>query len=263
MDRELKKQIKRIEKQENKILKRKENKLIKSKVDPVMNKIKGKIPDKLLDTLEAAFIKGFQLVFEKGYVYIEKTYNKNKLQLEYDLKNEAVDRKITRKHIKGLDKGSTNSKRLNSLISIVEGSVLGVMGIGLPDIPLFIAMIIKSVSEVAISYGYNYETREEKAYILLLISGALSKGDKQFAINEEIDELGKKIDQLIVTEINVEKQMNVAAGVLSEAILTAKFIQGIPLIGVVGGIVNYNIIKKIGRYASLKYKKRYLLGKVR
>ena len=40
--------------------------------------------------------------------------------------------------------------------------------------------------------------------------------------------------------------------------LTAKFIQGIPIVGAIGGVVNYSIIKRIGEYASLKYKKRYL-----
>lgn len=263
MDRELNKQIKRLNKQENKILKHKENKLIKSKVDPVIEKIKGKIPEKLIYTLEAAFVKGFQLVFEKGYTYVEKTYNKDKLQVEYDLNNQAVDNKITKKNIKMLDKHSNYSKRLNSVISGIEGSALGVLGIGLPDIPLFIAMIMKTISEVALSYGYKYEIKEEKAYILLLICGAVSKGDKQKEFNEEIDHLGKNIDKHIDAEINIDRHMKVAASVLSEAILTAKFIQGIPIVGVVGGVVNYNIIKKIGKYASIKYKKRYLLGKVR
>lgn len=45
--------------------------------------------------------------------------------------------------------------------------------------------------------------------------------------------------------------------------LTVKFIQGIPIIGVVGGVVNYSIIKKIGKYSSLKYKKRYLIRKAK
>lgn len=263
MNWELKKQIKRLNKKENKILNQKESKLIKAKIDPVIDKIKEKIPDKLIDTLELAFIKGFQLVFEKGYAYVEKTYNKDKLQLEHDLNNQELDKQITKKNIKTLDKNANQSKRLNSFISVIEGSALGLLGIGLPDIPLFIAMIIKTISEIALSYGYNYEKKEEKAYVLLLISAAISKGDKQKEFNEEIKKLEQNIDQSIETKINLDDQMNAAASVLSEALLTAKFIQGIPLIGVVGGAVNYNIIRKIGKFAGLKYKKRYLLKKAR
>ncbi len=261
MSRELNKQIKRLNKQENKILKYKKNKLLKSKVDPVIEKIRGKIPDKLVDTLEVAFEKGFQLVFEKGYIYVEKTFNKDKLQLEHDMKNQEVDKDISKKNIKELDKHSNYSKRLNSVISGIEGSALGVLGIGLPDIPIFIAMIMKTISEIALSYGYEYELKEEKAYVLLLISASVSTGDKQKKFNEEIDQLANNIDQHIETEINIKELITIAANALSEALLIAKFIQGIPLVGVVGGVVNYNIIRKIGKYASIKYKKRYLYRK--
>lgn len=263
MDRELSKQIKRLNKQENKILNHKENQLIKSKIDPVIGKITEKIPDKLIITLESAFIKGFELVFEKGYVYVEKTYNKDKVQLEYDLNNQSIEQKMSKENIKRLDKQANNSKKLNSVISVIEGSALGLLGIGLPDIPLFIALIMKNISEITLSYGYEYETKQEKALILLLICGAISKGDKQKIFNEEIENLGKSIDKNIDTEIDLEERIKNAASVLSDAILTAKFIQGIPIIGVVGGVVNYTIIRKISKYATIKYKKRYLLGKIK
>ena len=141
---------------------------------------------------------------------------------------------------------------------MIEGGVLGVLGIGLPDIPLFISVIIKSIYEVALSYGYHYETVEEKIYILLLICGAMTKGDEQKEFNEKIDQLGK---HNVVSELDLEEQIKVTASILSEALLMTKFIQGIPIVGVVGGVVNYKIIKKIGSYAGLKYKKKYLISK--
>lgn len=57
------------------------------------------------------------------------------------------------------------------------GIGLGVLGIGLPDIPLFTGMVLKSIYETAISYGFPYDTEEEQCYILKLISTALSRGD--------------------------------------------------------------------------------------
>jgi len=258
MSRELDKQLKLLGKREYKILNKKENKLFKEKVEPVVDKIQSKIPEKLMSTLESAFFQGFRLVFEKGHLYIDKTYNKERLKLEYYLNNHAVDKKMSGRHINRLDKQAGKSQKLNSLISVVEGGILGVLGIGLPDIPIFISVIIKNIHEIAYSYGYNPDTEAEKAYILLLICGAMSKGRKQREYNEEIDLLGKKIDQHCYTETELEKQMRETANVLSEAMLTAKFIQGFAIVGVVGGLVNYSIIKKIGEYASLKYKKRYL-----
>jgi len=258
----LSKQLKYIEKQEQKILNQKENTFIKSKITPVMDLIQDKLPNKLKTTLDTAFYKGFQLVFEKGNTYIEKTYNKNKIQIEYDLNNYAVDKYLSKKYIKKMDTQSNHSNTLNSSIAVLEGGVLGLLGIGLPDIPLFITVIIRTINEISLSYGYEYDTNEEKIYILYLICGAMTKGERHKKFGEMIDLLGEKIDSNVVLEIILEESMKEAAKILSDALLTAKFIQGIPIVGVIGGVVNHSIISKIGKYAKIKYKKRYLLSKV-
>ena len=40
-----------------------------------------------------------------------------------------------------------------------------------------------------------------------------------------------------------------------------KFLQGIPLLGAVGGAYDVVYLKRITEYANLKYKKRFLLKK--
>lgn len=262
MNRELNKQLKRLDKKEQKILSKKENKLIKSKIDPIKNQIQEKIPDKLRLTLENAFYKGFQLVFEKGEGYIEKTYKKDQKVLEYDINNYAIDRALTKKHIKKLDKKANQTKMINTSFTVLEGGGLGFLGIGLPDIPLFIAVIMRTIYEVALSYGYDYKSDEEKLYILLLICAAMSQGEGQRKFNEEIDNMGNRIDQQMETEIELQVQIKETAQVLTDAMIVGKFIQGIPLVGTIGGVVNFNIINKIGKYTIIKYKKRYLLKKV-
>lgn len=263
MNREFNKQFKRLDKIENKILNKKENKLFKSKTAPIIDKIKEKIPEKLKLTLEGAFFKSFQLVFQKGNAYIEKTYNKDRIKLEHDLNNYAIDKKLSSKYVKRLDTQAKHSKKFNSTFTILEGGVLGFLGIGLPDIPLFLSVIMRTMYEIALGYGYDYESNEEKSYILLLICGALAHGEKKKELSEQIDYIGTQIDGEIPIEITLEEQMNMTAHILSEAMLTAKFIQGIPIIGVIGGVVNYNIIDKIGKFAAIKYKKRYLVRKAR
>ena len=44
----------------------------------LVKKLDRFIPEKLSGTLNAAFFKGFQVIFEKGTGIIEKTYNKDK-----------------------------------------------------------------------------------------------------------------------------------------------------------------------------------------
>lgn len=255
MSQELWKQLKAIDKKEKRILKRRKK--------PLTEKIQDKIPEKLKDTLELAFYKSFKLVFEKGHIYIEKTYNKDKLQLEYDLNNYALEKKIGKKQIKRFDRQINKINRANSIISVIEGGALGALGIGLPDIPLFISLIMKNIYEIALSFGYSYDKREEKAYILLLICAAMEEGKRQLKFNEQVDNLGKKIDKKEANEVDLEELIRTTANILAEAMLTAKFIQGMPVVGLVGGVVNYRLIRKIGKYAKLKYKKRYLYKKAR
>lgn len=260
MNKQINNKMNRIRKEEQRFLNKKES-IFESMINPLTDKIQGYIPDSLKSTLDAAFYKGFKLVFEKGNTYIEKTYNKDKIQLEHDLNDYAIDKSSSKKYIHRMDKYANQSQIVNSSISAIEGGALGLLGIGLPDIPVFISLIMKSIYEIALSYGYGYDTNNEKEYVLLLINGAMTNGGKQKEWNRKINELGDSIDQNIITDIDLEEQMKYTAGVLSDALLTAKFIQGIPVVGAVGGIVNYNIIRKINRFASLKYKKRYYLRK--
>ena len=260
MSKGIEKQLMKVEKQENKCLQNSKSGKDNSE-SSIKNKIEDKIPVKLRETLYLAFYKAFKLVFEKGTDYIEKTYNKEDMKLEHDLNDIAIDQRPTRKYIKRMDKQSNKSKFLNTSIATVEGSVLGLLGIGIPDIPVIISLIIRQLYEISLSYGYDYERDEEKAYILLIICGSLTKGTKQLEFNRKIDDLGATLDKDIVTDINLEDQIEETANILADELLVAKFIQGIPVVGLVGGVVNNKISFQVGKYGKIKYKKRYLLSK--
>lgn len=259
MEQNLNQQIKRIEDQELRFISKSGNTLLDNTISPVMNKLQDKIPKKLRDTLNNAFYKGFRLVFDKGIPYIEKTYDKDKIELEHDINHYALEKRVNKKHIKKLDHHSKQAKLVNSSISVLEGSILGLFGIGLPDIPLFLSVLMKTIYETALSYGFHYDTPEEKIYIMLLISAAISKGDSQIQLDKELELLADQIDSGHSVNIDLEQQTRATSGMLSEALLTAKFLQGIPIAGVVGGIINYSIVSRVSTYARLKYKKRYLL----
>ncbi|PKM71395.1 MAG: EcsC family protein [Firmicutes bacterium HGW-Firmicutes-17] len=251
-----------LEKQEQKFLNQTDSEFIKSNFTPVVNKIQAKIPDKLQSTLDAAFYVGFHLVFEKGSSLIEKTYNKEKIDVAYDLHNYAIEKYMNKKHLKTLDKPSQHSKIINESIAAIEGGVLGLLGIGLPDIPLFLGVIVKTINEIALSYGFQYASDEEKAYLLYLICTAMSKEDQRKGYDQKIERLGQNIDAHTQINIDLEAVMKETSDLLSNTLLTAKFIQGLPLVGVIGGVVNPIMINKIGKYARIKYKKRYLLSKI-
>ncbi len=261
MANEKNRQFKRLNKKEERILNKKDNRFIKSKINPVMDKVQDKIPEKLRATLETAFLKGFELVFEKGNIVIEKTYNKDRLMSDHVVNDYILEKKLNRRNMNTLDKYARNSNRFNTSLSLVEGSVLGFFGIGLPDIPLFIGVIMKTIYEIALNYGFDYKNDNEKAFILKIISAAMSEGEDKIRINDEISILGEAIDKNLEINIDLDSLIKETAKILSDALLVGKFIQGIPFVGIVGGTINYTIIKKIAKYGQIKYKKRYLAKK--
>ena len=253
-------QINDLEKKELKILNKKE--IIKDKFSPIFDKISSKVPDKLKSTLDSAFYKGFLLVFENGTKYIEKMYDKEKIQIEHSENNCYIENSASRKNLKIMDKHAKKSKLINTSISTIEGAGLGLLGMGLPDVPLFIAMILKTIYEIALSYGFKYESDDEKKYILSLICAALTNGETQGKYSIKVDEIAYKIEHNIKINYDLEEQIKETSNILSDSLLVPKFVQGIPIVGVVGSITNYNVINKISKFSTIKYKKRYLNNKL-
>lgn len=227
----------------------------------LQQKLEEKIPEKLEDTLNTAFIKAFDLVFEKGTGLIEKTYNKDQQKTDYQVREYAAGLKESRKTVKAFGRQSQGTRMKNLMISGVEGVGLGLLGIGLPDIPLFTAVILKSVYEIALSYGFEYESEKEQWFILKMIETALKKGEE---LERNNSLLNAWIDQNGIGETvkGRKEQSKETAAALAEALLYMKFLQGIPVVGVAGGAADTVYLKKITDYAELKYKRRFLRKKI-
>ena len=227
----------------------------------LQQKLEEKIPEKLEETLNTAFIKAFDLVFEKGTGLIEKTYNKDQQKTDYQVREYAAGLKESRKTVKAFGRQSQGTRMKNLMISGVEGVGLGLLGIGLPDIPLFTAVILKSVYEIALSYGFEYESEKEQWFILKMIETALKKGEE---LERNNSLLNAWIDQNGIGETvkGRKEQSKETAAALAEALLYMKFLQGIPVVGIAGGAADTVYLKKITDYAELKYKRRFLRKKI-
>ena len=114
-------------------------------------KISDKIPKKLEGTLKTAFRKAFELVFEKGTGLIEKTYDKEKQAQTFQINEYAASVRKDRKSIRAFARQAGSGRAKNLLLSGIEGAGLGILGIGIPDIPLFTAVLLKSIYEIALT----------------------------------------------------------------------------------------------------------------
>lgn len=222
------------------------------------DKMEEKIPEKLEKTLDAAFYKAFLLIFEKGTGIIEKTLDGEELRTEFRVNDFRMAQKPNRKALRKMEQTSKKSQLFHAVATTVEGIGLGALGIGLPDIPLFLAMLLRSIYETAASYGYAYRQREEQILILRIIAAALTDGAAKRQADALVDAW---LEHTEAEGRSFAEEVRLASEALSQAMLTAKFIQGLPLVGMAGGMYNPLLYRRVIYYARLKYKKRYLMEK--
>ncbi|RKI42648.1 EcsC family protein [bacterium D16-51] len=218
-------------------------------------KIEKYVPEKLEDTLNKAFYKAFELIFEKGTVWIEKTYDREKKEQDYKINEYAANLRGNAKSVKAFGRKAKSGKFLNAAISTVEGFGMGILGMGLPDIPLFLSVVLKSIYELALDYGFTYDTEQEQLFILKIIETAMLHGNSLLEGNDEIDAWMEKEAHITLDR---QEQMQKASYALSKELLYLKFVQGVPVVGILGGVSDIIYQKKITDYAALKYKRRFL-----
>lgn len=219
-------------------------------------KIAKFVPKKLEGALNSAFCKAFKLIFDKGTGIIEKTYQKEKKEQNYKINSYIADVRNTRRSMRAFGREAAASKNLNMAVSTVEGVGMGLLGMGLPDIPLFLGVLLKSIYEIALSYGFSYDTKKEQIFILKVIETALSHDKELAEKNMELNLWVQREEPDIEAEWS--GQIRRTSDALSKELLYLKFVQGIPVVGVIGGFSDMVYQKKISDYAALKYKRRFL-----
>ena len=239
----------------------KESELQKSAMKPVSalkRVIEQKLPDRVHSALCSAFFTAFNTVFEKGNGVIGKTFNHSETVKDHMISDYAVRLKGDHKELKRVRRRAGKTDTVNSAISTVEGVGLGLLGIGLPDLVLFISLILKGIYEKSTYYGHDYTEPRERYFILKCIETSLSRREDWIRLNSEVD--GITVDSYIPTDEELKEQIRRTADACALDMLANKFIQGLPIVGTVGGLTNPVYYGKILRYVKLKYHKRYLLG---
>lgn len=214
------------------------------------------VPDKLQNTLNLAFAKAFGLIFQKGTGIIHKTFDKEKVEQDYKIDEFTDSVRKNRKTLRTFEKKAKAAGNKNLVLSGAVGIGMGIVGVGLPDIPVFTAELLRSIYEIALRYGFTYEKEEERWFILMIIRGAVSYGETVREIDDAINSYIK--EKSWPDEYRRENLVEQAAEALSGELLYMKFLQGIPVVGAVGGAYDAIYMKQITEYANLKYRRRFL-----
>ncbi len=245
---------------EKKYFDKKEDGFLKLRLDPLTDSLHKKIPPDLKGILEKVFEKAFHFLFEKGTGLIEKTFDKEDIEINHLANDFVFEMSGTRSSARKLHKLAGKNIRFGKLAGFVEGSVLGILGIGIPDIPVFISLILRGLYEIALSYGFDYLQYQEKIYILKLIQTAFAEENRE-ELNQDLDQYGRSIDSGDWAG-SLESEIKKTSKSLSDAMLIAKFVQGLPIIGASGAFFNYSAYKRVAKLATIKYNKRYLEKKL-
>lgn len=226
---------------------------------PIVNRmLEGNVPPKLQETLESAFLKAFSLVFEKGNPLLERTFSPQKLQQQNQIDRFSAGLHRDRRSLKVFSQRSARAGAINLALSGAEALAFGALGVGIPDIPVFTALLLRSLYEMACHFGFPYDTPEERCFLLKLIEGAMYQGDELYACDHAINHF---IDHPSLPEhYDQKEQLAATAQSLSRQLLYTKFLQGIPLVGVAGGTYDVIFLHRIQQYARIKYQRRLLLA---
>jgi len=128
----------------------------------------------------------------------------------------------------------------------------------MPDIVLFISTLLKGIYETALNYGFEYESRQEQILILKMMETAMSSGEVWAVKNAEVDEM-LELETIDIMDDIFDAQMKATSSAFAVDMLLLKFIQGLPVVGIIGGAANPVYYHKVMKYVQLKYRKRYLL----
>ncbi|MEG1849447.1 MAG: EcsC family protein, partial [Oscillospiraceae bacterium] len=122
-----------------------------TRLAPAAAALEQTVPLTLRRTLEAAFSKSFLLVFEKGDPLIRRSSDLDAIAVRHRTLDAAVSPHPKRKQLRAVDRQAKASGRFHLAATAVEGAGLGLLGVGLPDIPIFLGMLLREGYEIAAS----------------------------------------------------------------------------------------------------------------
>lgn len=145
----------------------------------------------------------------------------------------------------------------------VEGGITGAGGIllGLADFPILIAIKIKLLFEIAAVYGFDVDDYKERVYLLHIFELAFSSHAHRKSIYLKMENWDQKSKEF-PADIHQFDWRNFQQE-YRDYIDLAKMAQLVPVIGApVGVLVNYRLIRKLGKTAMNAYRMRLLNDKI-
>lgn len=206
----------------------------------VQKRINSYIPDKVHQTITSA-MKAMVKTVLYGSAYTTTTIPSKEMSL---LQREALV----------LQKIDSYCKT-----GAAEGGITGAGGflMSIADFPILIGIKIKLLFEIASLYGFDVKDYRERLYILYIFQLAFSSQQGRTKVFMHIQDWEKKLHTLPENAENFD--WLTFQQEYRDYIDLAKLAQLLPVVGAaVGAVVNYQLIKKLGKTAMQAYRMRLI-----
>lgn len=225
--------------------------------------LEARVPEKAAEGLQQAFVKAFCLIFEKGMGVIGRSCGGEAIERELLARGDAFAPAAGERALRRLKADTARRRAAAVLGSAAEGLGLGLLGVGLPDIALWLGLLLRSICQTALAHGYDWEAPAERFFILLLMEASMQSGEDWERCNRAVDTFLSRREHGVPGQAELRAQAERTAAVFAARLLASKFLQGLPVAGVLGGAADPVYCRRVMRYVQLKYRKRYLLARDR
>lgn len=231
----------------------------------------ARLPFKLLDKATPKIIqrKMSKLLDEVGY-YIQSGGKYLSSERAILRKVEAFSHQpvhtiadVQRVPLAAMDETARSIQRTHVNAATVQGASTGVGGVFMlaADIPAVLAISLKTVQEIAVSYGYDPNERLERVFIIKCLQFVSSDlVGKQAILNEITDFANRDNRHELVSQMQGWREVMLA---YREQYSLKKMFRLIPIAGILfGALSNRSTLDELSEAAIMLYRKRRILEKM-
>ena len=206
----------------------------------------------------AGVCAAFRLVFQKGAGVIEKTYSKEELQAGAARLGQAVEARPSAVNLRRMEKGAAKGGAAASIGTVAEAAFWGFWALGCRISAVYRRAAAGRVSNRA---GVRVRLRNKRGAGVPFERAVLCAGRGETApLGGGGGPPGTPMDgpgRLVISSRRwkLYRRRGRRAG---RAMLTAKFVQGLPIVGGGGGAANLAVYRQVLERARLKYQLRWL-----
>lgn len=214
----------------------------------IEREIEARIPAAVRENLQNAFREAFTTVVRDGGGVIRSSVPEEAARRQY----EAICRALASPAGGRVESPAAGR---SAVLASLRAAGLGLVGIGLPDIPVFAGVLVRAAARIAMDYGFSPWVRREQVLTLLIFRTGLITGPERLAAERRLaavlDGAGEPLPdgETLAAEV---------ADRLAASLLAAKFLQGMPIAGAAGGLWDGRVTHRLLSHTDLCCRRRFL-----